>query len=218
MAKIIRKTGFLGLGKKKEEYYCDKCGELLEKWFFDSKNVYCEPCANSVSLSIVHGWTSPHLVKKYRIKDFFKDTKDDKEKYIDQCYRCEGITVHTKTSTGIHQEYWQVGNKLPQPKVFRCVHHSGYDENGNIKSQAQCHHSWITIASSKKLDKEAHSKYKRMMQNRNYTFEQMYGTDEIDIQYHCFGATHYWCYKCGIYRKLNPQRESLLPKHGVKNA
>lgn len=218
MGKVIRKTGFLGLGKPIEEYYCDKCGSHLNDRFFDQEKVYCEPCANSINFEIVHGWTSPSLVEKYHSAEFFKDTNDGKEKYLGQCYRCEGLTVHVRTHTGIRQEYYQVGNKEPQQKVFKCVHHGGYDENGSVKSQAQCHHAWITIATSKTLSVEAKKKYQSMVQSRNYMVEQMFGTDEIDIQYHCFGATHYWCWKCGFYRKLNPQRENLLPIDGVKNA
>ena len=218
MGKVIRKTGFLGLGKSVEEYYCDMCGKYLEDRFFDEEKVYCEPCANTVSFSIVHRWTPPSLVIKYYMDEFFKDTNDGKEKYIDQCRRCEGLTIHTKTPSGIIQEYYQVDHKEPQQKVFKCVVHGGFDENGNVKSQAQCHHSWITVATSKTFDAEAKKKYESLMQNRNYMIEQMFGTDEIDIQYHCFGATHYWCWKCGLYRRLNPQREHLLPKDGVKNA
>lgn len=218
MGKVIRKTGFLGMGKPVEEYYCDKCGKYLGDRFFDEEKVYCEPCANTVSFSIVHRWTPPSLVEKYYMDEFFKDTNDGKEKYIDQCRRCNGLTIHTKTPSRVIQEYYQVDHKEPQQKVFKCVEHGEFDENGNVKSQAQCHHSWITVATSKTFDTEAKKKYESMMQNRNYMIEQMFGTDEIDIQYHCFGATHYWCWKCGLYRRLNPQREHLLPKDGVKNA
>jgi len=53
-----------------------------------------------------------------------------------------------------------------------------------------------------------------MMSHRNRMVESMFGTDEVDIQYHCFGTTHFWCYRCGLHHSLNPQREHLLPKRG----
>ena len=218
MGKVIRKRGFLWFGKAIEEWYCDECGKQLQDPFFQDEKVYCEPCANSIDLSIVHGWSSNEIVEKYHLEQFFRDTQDRKEKYIDQCYRCEALAVHIKTSSGIHQLYYQVGHKEPLKNVFKCVHHSGYDKNENVRSQADCQHSWVMVATSKIIDAESQRKYNSMMQNRNYMLEEMFGTDEIDFQYHCFGATHYWCYKCGLYRKLNPQREHLLPIRGVKNA
>ena len=45
--------------------------------------------------------------------------------------------------------------------------------------------------------------------------ESMYGVDEVDIQTGCFGCTHFWCLKCGLYRRLNPKREHLLNKRGT---
>ena len=101
MGKVIRKRGFLWFGKAIEEWYCDECGKQLQDPFFQDEKVYCEPCANSIDLSIVHGWSSNEIVEKYHLEQFFRDTQDRKEKYIDQCYRCEGLAVHIKTSSGI---------------------------------------------------------------------------------------------------------------------
>jgi hypothetical protein len=218
MSKVVRKTGFLGLGKPVVEFYCDKCNTPLESQFFHEGSIYCEPCANNISLSIVHRWDSQSDVSNYHMDEFFTDSSDGKEKYITQCYRCEGLIIHVKNMLDTVQQYYQVGNKEPRQKTFKCIHHGGFNEKGNVRSQGQCHHSWVIVATSKLLNVESQNKYESMMHSRNDMLEQMFGTDEIDIQYHCFGATHFWCSKCGLYRRLNPQREHLLPTIGVKNA
>ncbi len=227
MGKVIRKT-FLGLGKSVEEYYCDKCGKQLplgcrfydqNSYDEDYKNVkiYCGSCGNSIDYEIVHSMGNIKGIEEFELENFFKDTQDGKEKYIEQCNRCQGLTVYRKLSHKVTFEgYYQVGFKEPQHKLFKChdiAKEVGY-KNGELKSQTECHHSWVTIATSKKMDAEAHEKYKRIRKTRNYTVERMYGVDTIDYQYSCFGATHYWCFKCGLYRRLNPQRENLLPKYG----
>jgi len=87
-----------------------------------------------------------------------------------------------------------------------------------VKIQYACEHDFIVVGTSERLGQEAQSKYERLLVNRNRVVESMFGTDEIDIQYLCFGATHYWCYKCGLHRSLNPQREHLLPRKGIAGA
>lgn len=208
MGKMIRKTGFLGFGKPIEEFYCDKCGVRMKESFYDEAPLYCAKCADILGLPGSHSWTPFNI-------EYFNDTRDGIEKHVASCNRCFGLTIHTKMQSGVIQVYYQVGHKEPQQKDFDCVHYEMSYINGHVKSQVECHHSWVTVATSKTLNEEANKKYEKLMQNRNYMIEHMFGADEIDIQYHCFGATHYWCRKCGLYRNLNPQREHLLPIAGV---
>ncbi len=218
MGKVTKKTGFLGFGKTIEEYSCDKCRiNLPDNRFWDEGMVYCKSCADKIDLSIAHSWDKLNIVDEYRKNDFFIDTSDMKNKYIHTCYRCHGLIVyHLQQDNKYYCKYYRVGHDMPMDDVFICEEHSGYNEDGNVESQANCQHSWITIATSRQTDDAAHAKYKRLMGTRNYTLERMYGTDEIDIQYQCFGATYYWCFNCGLFRRLNPQREHLLKKYGVR--
>lgn len=38
---------------------------------------------------------------------------------------------------------------------------------------------------------------------------------EHNLAYASEGSTHFWCWRCGFYRNLNPSRYSLLPHVGT---
>lgn len=216
MPKVIIKQGFLGLGRPLEKWYCDKCGIECQNQFYKKPLMYCRDCANLVDSDIVHMWPSDDIVRKYREKDFFVDTKDGQQKLIESCNRCLSLLVVIRSGKHFQRHYYRLGSIRPTTTNFPCINHPGYDEQGNIMVQTSCDHDFIVVGTSKHLDNDAHDKYNHMMSHRNLTVEAMYGSDDIDIQYHCFGSTKYWCYKCGLFRSLNPQREHLLPLKGLK--
>ena len=218
MGKVIIKQGFLGLGRPIEKWYCDQCGAECQNKFYAEPKMYCRSCANSIDPDIVHMWPRDEIVRAYKADEFFLDTSDGKEKLIESCNRCLGLLVVVRSGGHYQRLYYQLVSPRPSSENFPCNDHAGYDERGNVKIQCACEHDFTVVAASKRLDLEAQSKYERLLASRNHMVESMYGTDEIDIQYLCFGTTHYWCYKCGLHRSLNPQREHLLPRKGVSGA
>ena len=229
MGEVFKKSGFLGLGEEIREYYCDKCGKYLgqlgesgpiydDRCFdFDNHKYYCESCANSIDLSIAHNFDTLKIIKKHYMGKFFTDTSDGEKKLVEQCRRCHGLTIHKNTPSGIFQGYYQVGKKHLMQKIFRCVAHEAIYEDGYLKTQVQCNHSWTVVATSETLSNAAHDKFKRATRNRNYGIESMYNVDDLDYQNSCFGLRHYWCWKCGLYRMYNPYQESVLPRKGVQS-
>ncbi len=214
MGRVVAKQGFLGLGRPVERWHCDKCGVECQNQFWKEKHVFCRSCANSIDPEIVHGWSSEEIVREYKSGEFFRDTADGKERLIEQCHTCLGLLLAVRSASQIQRLYYRVGFPRPSAESYPCIPHSGYDEHGNVKIESACDHDFIVVGTSKRLDREAHSKYEHMRSHRNRMVESMYGTDEVDIQYHCFGRTHFWCHKCGLYHSPNPQRERLLPKRG----
>lgn len=214
MAKVVLKQGFLGLGRPLEKWYCDSCGLECENQFWRDKLVYCRSCANSIDPEIVHGWSSDAIIREFKTDELFLDTSDGKERLIEQCHTCLGLLVVVRSGGQLQRLYYEVGFPRASHTSFPCIPHPGYDERGNVKLQSSCAHSFTTVGTSKRLDHDAQLKYKNMMAHRNRMVEGMFGTDEVDIQYHCFGTTHFWCQKCGLHHSLNPQREHLLPEKG----
>ena len=214
MGKVVIKQGFLGLGRPLEKWYCDKCGTECQNRHWQDRRVFCRSCANAIDPEIVHGWSSAEIVRDYKNDEFFLDTTDGKSRYIEQCPTCLGLLVVVRTGSHVQRLYYRLGSVQPLATSFPCLPHSGYNEQGHVKIQAACEHNFIVVGTSKHLDREAHAKYAHMMSRRNREVETMFGTDEVDIQYHCFGTTHFWCHKCGLHHSLNPQRENLLPKLG----
>jgi hypothetical protein len=215
MGKVIIKQGFLGLGRPIEKWYCDKCGVECQNQFYAEPQMYCRSCANAIDPDIVHIWPRDDIVRAYMADDFFLDTADGQQKLVEPCNRCLGLLVVTRLGASFQRWYYRLGSPHPYSANFPCHDHSGYDEHGNVKIQAACEHDFVVIGTSKQLDHEARSKYEHMMSHRNTMVESMFGTDEVDIQHHCFGATHFWCYKCGLHYSLSPQREYLLPRKGL---
>lgn len=215
MGLVLVKQGFLGLGQPIKKWYCDKCGKECANEYCRGSKDYCRTCANSVDPEIVHMWSPDEIVRKYKGDSFFIDTSDGKEKFIEWCNDCLGLLVVERNGSKYQRFYYRVGSDCPVTVSYQCIPHTGYDKSGNIKKQICCEHKFIIVGSSKKIDQEAHSKYNHMMLSRNSMVESMYGTDEIDIQYLCFGSTYFWCNKCGLNYKLNPQREHILPKLGI---
>lgn len=215
MGKVITKQGFLGLGRPIVKWYCDRCGVECQNQFYAEPKMYCRACANSIDPDIVHMWPRDEVVRGYMEGEFFVDTSDGKKKLVGSCNLCLGFLLVLRSGEHLQRLYYRLGSSRPSKENFPCIDHPGYDEHGNVKIQSSCKHEFIVIGTSKHLDEEAHSKYKRMMTSRNQMVEAMCGTDSIDIQYHCFGTTHYWCCKCGLHRSLNPQRENLLPRIGL---
>ena len=218
MPKVLIKQGFLGLGRPIEKWYCDKCSVECQNQFYKEPQMYCRECANSIDPDIVHMWPRDAIVTNYQMDEFFLDTQDNDRKLIESCNRCLGLLLVRQRSSATTRTYFHLGNKMGESKSFPCVDHPGYNSEGNVSIQADCLHDFQVIGTSKRADEEAHAKYKRMMSHRNRDVEAMFGTDEIDIQYECFGKTVYWCSKCGLLRSLNPQREHLLPQRGLKGA
>lgn len=214
MGKVVTKQGFLGIGRPLVTYYCDKCGAQCENRHCQGDHIFCRPCANLVNPEIVHNWSSDESVRDYKSDEFFLDTSDGKKRYIEQCSSCLGLLVVVLSGSYCQRLYYELGSSRTSTISLPCISHSGYNEHGDVRIQEACEHEFIVIGTSKRLDTEAHSKYKRMMSHRNRQVETMFGTDEIDMQYHCFGTTHFWCCKCGLHHSLNPQREYLLPKRG----
>lgn len=218
MGKVIVKQGFLGMGRPIEKWYCDQCGVECQNQFYAEPKMYCRTCANSIDPDIVHMWPRDDIVRSYMGEEFFLDTSDGKQKLVESCNRCLGLLIVARSGSEIQRLYYRLGSPYPSVNNFPCIDHPGYDDRGNVKIQSSCEHDFIAVATSKRLDEEAHSKYKRLMASRNHMVESMYGTDEIDIQYRCFGTTHYWCCKCGLHHSFNPQREHLLPRKGLTDA
>ena len=218
MPKIVIKQGLFGLGRPVEKWYCDNCGNECQNQFYREPHMFCRTCANLIDPEIVHMWTRDDIVRTYKTEEFFVDTEDGQRKFVDSCNRCLGLLVVRQSGDSFDRDYYRLGSKHPVARTFPCVDHPGYDKDGNVTLQTSCQHEFQIIGTSKCLDAEAHAKYKHMMSHRNHQVESMFQTDDIDIQYHCFGQTHYWCHKCGMLRALNPQREHLLPKVGIKGA
>lgn len=218
MGKVIVKQGFLGLGRPLERWYCDQCGVECQNQFYAEPKMYCRSCANSIDPDIVHIWSGDDIVRAYKTDEFFLDTSDKKQKLVESCNRCLGLLLVVRSGSDFQRYYYKLGSPRPSSNNYQCIDHTGYDERGNVKIQCACEHDFIVIGTTKHLDQKAQSKYKSMIASRNQMVESMYGTDEIDIQYFCFGTTHYWCVKCGLHRSLNPQREHLLPRRGLTGA
>ena len=218
MGKVVIKQGILGLGRPLVKWYCDRCGVECQNQFYAEPKMYCRACANSIDPDIVHMWPRDDIVRGYMVDEFFLDTLDGKQKLIESCNRCLGLLVVVRSGSEFQRNHYRLGSSHPSAKNCPCIDHPGYDQSGNVKIQTTCEHDCTVIGISKHLDDESISKYKHMMASRNHMVEAMYGTDEIDIQYHCFGTTHYWCHKCGLHRSLNPQREHLLPRKGLTGA
>ena len=218
MGKVVIKQGILGLGRPLVKWYCDRCGVECQNQFYAEPKMYCRACANSIDPDIVHMWPRDDIVRGYMVDEFFLDTLDGKQKLIESCNRCLGLLVVVRSGSEFQRNHYRLGSSHPSAKNCPCIDHPGYDQSGNVKIQTTCEHDYTVIGISKHLDDESISKYKHMMASRNHMVEAMYGTDEIDIQYHCFGTTHYWCHKCGLHRSLNPQREHLLPRKGLTGA
>jgi len=215
MGKVVSKQGFLGLDRPLEKWYCDECGVECENRCWKGNKVFCRSCANKIDPEIVHGWSSAEIVREYKKDEFFHDTADAAERLIEQCHTCLGILVVVRPANQLKRLYYRLGCSQPSPQSHPCIPHLGYNEAGNVKIQETCDHDFVVIGTSKRLNEEAKSKYEHMMSHRNRMVESMFDSDEVDIQYHCFGSTHFWCSKCGLYRSLNPQREHLLPKRGL---
>ena len=215
MAKILIKQGFLGMGRPIEKWFCDKCGVGCDNRYYKPPNMYCLPCANDVDPDIVHMWPSEEIVRRFKANDFFCDSADGQRKLIESCNRCLSLLVTTNSGDAFVRKYYKLGSESPLETNFKCVEHPGYDKDGNVGIQTSCEHSFQVVGTTKRIDAEAHAKFKHMLSHRNFTIEAMYGVAEIDLQYHCFGSTHYWCSNCGRVRSLNPQREHLLPKNGM---
>ncbi len=218
MGKVVIKQGILGLGRPLVKWYCDRCGVECQNQFYAEPKMYCRACANSIDPDIVHMWPRDNIVRGYMVDEFFLDTLDGKQKLIESCNRCLGLLVVVRSGSEFLRNHYRLGSSHPSAKNFPCIDHPGYDQSGNVKVQTTCEHDFTVIGTSKHLDDESISKYKHMMASRNHMVEAMYGTDEIDIQYHCFGTTHFWCHKCGLHRSLNPPREHLLPQKGLTGA
>lgn len=215
MGKVVTKQGIFGFGHPIVKYYCDKCGTECENQHWQGNHVFCRYCANSIDPEIVHNWSSAENVRDYKNDDFFLDTSDGKSRYIERCSSCLGLLVVVCSESQVKRLYYKLSSFHPFITSFPCIPHSGYNERGNVRIQEACEHEFTVVGTSKRLDSEAHAKYARMMSHRNRQVEAMYGTDEVDVQYHCFGTTHFWCHKCGLHHSLNPQREHLLPKRGL---
>ena len=218
MPKVVIKQGFLGLGRAIERWYCDKCGVECQNQFYKEPLMYCRACANSLDPDIVHMWPSDDTVRNYMTDEFFVDTQDGERRLIESCNRCLGLLVVRQQGSTVTRTYFHLGSRVGTTKNFPCVDHPGYNAEGNVSLQTDCEHEFQVMGTSKRVDEEAHAKYKHLMSHRNKEIETMFGSDEIDIQYHCFGKTVYWCSKCGLLRSLNPQREHLLPRKGLKGA
>lgn len=218
MGKVLIKQGFLGLGRPIEKWFCDKCGAECRNQYWKEQQVFCRTCANALDPEIVHNWTSDELVRKYKENEFFHDTSDGTDRYVEQCLTCLSLLVVARSAGSFRRYYYQLKSSSPTESTFPCIEHTGYDDQGNIRIHNACAHDFVIVGTSKRLDAEAHAKYEHMMSHRNPMLEGMYGTDHVDIQYHCFGATHYWCWKCGLHHRLNPQREHLLPTKGQISA
>ena len=214
MPKVVIKQGFLGLGRPIEKWYCDKCGVECQNQFYREPQMYCRACANTIDPDIVHMWSRDDIVRSYKADEFFFDTEDGQRKLIESCNRCLGLLLVRQDGSSFHRTYYRLGSPKGSQANFPCVEHPGYSKEGNVTVQTDCEHEFQVMGTSKRLDAEAHAKYKHMMSHRNLQIEAMFGADDIDIQYHCFGSTTYWCYKCGLLRSLNPQREHLLPQRG----
>lgn len=216
MPKVLIKQGFLGLGRPIEKWYCDKCGVECQNQFYREPRMYCRACANSIDPDIVHMWSRDEVVRSYKAGEFFLDTQDGQRKLIESCNRCLGLLLVRQDDVIFHRRYFRLGSRHPSEANFPCIDHPGYDKDGNVAIQIACEHEFQIVGTSKRLDAAAHAKYKHMLSHRNLQVEAMFGADDIDIQYHCFGSTSYWCYKCGLLRSLNPQREHFLPTRGLK--
>lgn len=218
MAKSVVKQGHFGLGRPLVKWYCDKCGAECQNQFSSGSLMYCRSCANAVDPDIVHMWPREEIARNYMGDEFFTDTHDGQRKLIESCNRCLGLLVICKQGEQFQRTYFRIGSRTGTKTNFPCVDHPGYDVSGNVLLQTDCEHEFQIIGTSKRLDKEAHAKYENMLAHRNREIEAMYGSDEIDLQYHCFGRTVFWCFKCGLVRSLNPQREHLLPRNGLSHA
>lgn len=218
MGKVVVKQGFLGLGRPLTKWYCDKCGTECQDQFWKNKQIFCRNCANSIDPEIVHGWSSDEIVREFKTGEFFRDTADGKEWLVEQCPTCLGLLLVVRSAGQLQRHYYRLGSARPSSESYPCIPHAGYDERGNVNIQAACEHDFIVVGTSKRLDQEAHAKYENLMSHRNRMVESMYGfneaVNEVVTQGHCFGMTHFWCNRCGLYHSLNPQREHLLPKRG----
>lgn len=216
MGIVNRRRGLLRLGGKVTECYCDKCGQKITNRFWDDGGyrVYCFDCANLIDLFIAHDWNSPENLERYHTSEFFVDTNDHLTKHIGQCLRCLGVFIYSIDIERVYKVFYQPGSPVPSSKAFMCIPHDGFCSDGEFLSEARCSHTWIVLATSKDLSRDAHEKYHSIMQSRNSCIEEMFDVDSTDYQYLCFGSTHYWCCRCGRYLRLNPQRDNMLPSYG----
>lgn len=207
------KQGIFGRRKTRTEYFCDGCQKTFDgvgRVFSAGGNVYCNGCVIGAAPDASHDWPEPGL-----FSEFFIDTKTGDDVCVQSCSACCSLVRTRRTTSGLERRFLHVGSKAMHTQPVGCRPHSGYDHAGNVRSQQNCRHDFVEVATSKDLSDAAHEKHRHLMSHRNQEIEQMYGVDDVDIQYWAYGATHFWCSRCGLHYKLNPQREHLLPKIGI---
>jgi len=219
MALVSKKRHFNLFGKKQYEYRCDNCDSPVEKsllTYGPDHSHFCPNCENLIcSQTSSHTWSEDgedNFSKK------FIDTNDGLEKSIETCGNCYSARVASFANGHVKFLYYKLGSPSQLQSLSTCQPIPiKFNQDGNVADQANCQHNFIELATSKSTKPEDHKKYKKLIKNRNIKIESMYGVDTITYQNSVFGETHYWCYKCGLFRRLNPFREHLLPSKGVSS-
>lgn len=114
------------------------------------------------------------------------------------------VVLGNLPSAKLSYRYHRVGLQSPQTTPFVCQ--SG--ANSYEAASSGCVHSYLVIAS------RLTGKIGRAQMDRSAM--GLLGYDEIDLQYLHEGCEHYWCWRCGLYRRLNPSRLHLLPSVGLE--
>jgi len=132
---------------------------------------------------------------------------------VDHCFWCNGVCIREKQSDEeTHRTYYKVGNKEPVDQSYVCTH----DYERLKERQKHCQHEYISVFSNARTEKEAKAIESDLRQQPfvvSIMKSDMAGL-EYNIAYASEGSTHFWCWKCGFYRNLNPSRYSLLPTRG----
>lgn len=135
---------------------------------------------------------------------------------VDDCYWCYGICIREKTSErDTRRIYYNVGKKGPANGPYVCLHN--YEE---VRAEERnCEHDYVEVYSNARTEAEAGNIEADLRQQpvvMSILRSDMAGL-EHNLAYASEGSTHFWCWKCGFYRNLNPSRYSLLPAKGDGN-
>lgn len=121
-------------------------------------------------------------------------------------YRSCGCGSAVKITVGDSDkfEYYRIGSKIPTLNSFQC-------SKQYSRESISCFHDWIVLGRDVKSRAEGKRTYYEYRSNIGV---QLMGLDNEELEHLAYGSTKYWCYKCGLYYDLSPQKEKLLPMKG----